>query len=173
MKARNRPSFILLALGLSLASCSTGKSSEQVVFSSSLDSIDDVLTRTGVTLDPVTSHDGRGSIRIDATTPTTVHLAEVHPEAAEDAALIYRAQLRTENVAGQAFLEMWCAVPGKGEFFSRALHAPLTGTTEWVSQETPFFLEKGQRAETVKLNVVVSGPGTVWVDDVILAQANH
>jgi hypothetical protein len=66
---------------------------------------------------------------------------------------------------------MWCSVPGMGEFFSRALHAPISGSTEWVRQETPFFLESGQRAQTVKLNLVVAGKGKVWIDDVSLAQA--
>ncbi len=68
---------------------------------------------------------------------------------------------------------MWCSIPGKGEFFSKALHAPVSGTTNWVSQETPFFLQAGQRAQTVKLNVVVAGTGTVWVDDISLALASR
>jgi hypothetical protein len=68
---------------------------------------------------------------------------------------------------------MWCSIPGKGEFFSRALQAPVSGTTGWVTQETSFFLEKGQRAQVVKLNVVVAGRGTVWVDEISLAQAGR
>ena len=158
--------MLLLALA-----CSQRQSSEEVIFSNPLNAIESVITKNGVTLDRTISRDGNGSIRIETNQPTTIRIAEVSPEAAENAVLIYRASLRTEELSGQAYLEMWCSIPGKGEFFSRALHAPLSGSTDWVSQETPFFLDKGQRAQTVKLNVVVTGAGTVWVDNVVLAKA--
>jgi hypothetical protein len=87
--------------------------------------------------------------------------------------LTYRAHLRTESLDGQAYLEMWCGIPGMGEFFSRALQAPVSGTTGWVTQETSFFLENGQRAQVVKLNLVIAGTGTVWVDDIALVQAGR
>jgi len=86
----------------------------------------------------------------------------------ENARLIYKAQVRTENVEGQVYLEMWCCFPGKGEFFSRGLMTPLTGTTDWTTQETPFFLKKGQNPDNVKLNLVINGKGTVWIDDIRL-----
>ena len=158
---------------LVLLGCSPDRTDERVLYANALDSIDDVLTRTGTTFDATTSSDGHGSIRIEASGPATIRLAEVEPPDAEDAVLVYRGHLRTEDLQGQAYLEMWCSVPGMGEFFSRALHAPLSGTTEWSTQETPFLLEEGQRARTVRLNVVMTGPGVVWVDDVELAQAGR
>lgn len=84
---------------------------------------------------------------------------------------MYRARIRTEGVQGQVYLEMWCRFPGQGEFFSRALDAPLTGSTEWTSQDTPFFLERGQNPDRIALNIVITGRGTVWVDDVALIKA--
>jgi hypothetical protein len=33
---------------------------------------------------------------------------------------------------------------------------------------TPFFLKKGENPENVKLNLVVDGVGTVWIDDIQL-----
>ena len=36
------------------------------------------------------------------------------------------------------YLEMWCRLPGRGEFFSRGVNQPLTGTTEWASFQVPF-----------------------------------
>lgn len=166
-------SLLLLVVALGGLACQTAPKPEQAIYSNSLDSIDAILSANGTSLDASTSHDGKGSIRIESGGPVTIRLAEVEPEGAENAVLIYRGHLRTENLAGQAYLEMWCSIPGKGEFFSRALHAPLSGTTDWVSQETPFFLEKGQLAKTVKLNVVATGTGTVWVDDVTLAMASR
>ena len=81
----------------------------------------------------------------------------------EDARLAYRARVRSEEILGQAYLEMWCQISGRGEFFSRSLHSPLKGTTEWTSQETPFFLEKNQNPDSIKLNIVIDGSGAVWV----------
>jgi hypothetical protein len=63
---------------------------------------------------------------------------------------------------------MWCHFPGKGEFFSRGLQTALTGSSDWNSQETFFFLKKGENPDNVKLNLVISGKGTVWIDDIHL-----
>ena len=71
---------------------------------------------------------------------------------------------------GQFYLDMWCSFPGKGEFFSRALQAPLTGTMEWTTQETPFFLKQGENPDNVKLNLVIDGSGTVWIDDITVTK---
>ena len=68
---------------------------------------------------------------------------------------------------------MWVRVPGRGEFFSRGLAQPLTGTSGWASYEIPFLLnEKDVRADLVKLNVAFEGGGgTIWVKDVELVGA--
>jgi hypothetical protein len=82
--------------------------------------------------------------------------------------LIYQAKVRTENVVGKVYLELWCNFPGKGVFFSRGLHTPLTGTTNWTSEETPFLLKKGDNPDNIKLNLVIDGKGTAWIDDIRL-----
>ena len=133
-----------------------------------LNSMDGILTQTGVRVDTKLSSDGAGSLRIDVTEPTTVRLMETGNIDVEDARLIYRARLKTEGVQGQVYLEMWCQIPGLGEYFSRGLQSTLTGTTDWTTQEIPFFLKKGQNPENVKLNLVINGKGTAWIDDVRL-----
>ena len=133
-----------------------------------INSIDGVITRSDVTFDKAISSDGNGSLRIDVSQPTTVRLYEVRDINIENARLTYRARLKTENVKGQAYLEMWCVFPGKGEYFSRSLQSPLSGTLDWTTQETPFFLQKGEKPELVKLNVVINGQGTVWIDNISL-----
>ena len=133
-----------------------------------INSIDGVITRSDVTFDKAVSSDGNGSLRIDVSQPTTVRLYEVRDINIENARLTYRARLKTENIKGQAYLEMWCVFPGKGEYFSRSLQSPLSGTLDWTTQETPFFLQKGEKPELVKLNVVINGQGTVWIDDISL-----
>jgi len=63
---------------------------------------------------------------------------------------------------------MWCHFLGRGEFFSRGLVTPLTGTTDWTTQEIPFLLKEGENPDNVKLNLVIDGKGTAWIDDIRL-----
>ena len=79
-------------------------------------------------------------------------------------------RLKARAITGKAYLEMWVRVPGRGEFFSRGLEHPVTGTSDWVSLEIPFFLsERGLKPDLVKLNVAFEGGGgTVWIKDVQL-----
>ena len=133
-----------------------------------LNSMEGIIAKTNVVHDPAVSSDGKGSIRIDASSPLTVRLFEVTGLDIENARLTYRAKLKTKDAEGKVYLEMWCVFKGKGEYFSRALESSVTGNTDWVTQETPFFLKKGQTPELIRLNVVVEGKGTVWVDDIKL-----
>jgi hypothetical protein len=98
----------------------------------------------------------------------TVRLFEVVDPVAEACLLTYRARVRTEGLAGRAYLEMWCRLPGRGEFFSKGVNQAVTGTTDWGSYETPFYLKKGQRPDLIKLNLVVEGSGTVRIKDIEL-----
>lgn len=135
-----------------------------------LDTLDGIISRSAVEADPEITSDGKGSVRITAEKATTVKLFETGDVDVEDARLMYRAKLRSQDVAGKAYLEMWCCFSGKGEFFSRALPSALTGSTEWSSQEAPFLLKKGENPDNIKLNVVIEGTGTVWIDDIRLVK---
>ncbi len=130
----------------------------------------DVLSQDIVQMDEAVSSDGNGAARVHVEGPTTIRLYETGDLDVEQARIIYEAKLRTENVEGPVYLEMWCSFPGKGEFYSRALQSPLTGTTDWTSQQTPFFLKAGENPDNVKLNLIIGGKGTVWIDDVKLTQ---
>lgn len=133
-----------------------------------LDSIDGIMSRSNSILDKNISSDGNGSLRITADKPATVRLYELGDIDVENARLIYQAHLRTEEVTGQVYLEMWCHFPGKGQFFSRGLESPLSGSTEWTTEEIPFFLKNGENPDDIKLNLVINGAGTVWIDDIRL-----
>ncbi|HUV64927.1 MAG TPA: DUF4190 domain-containing protein [Sedimentisphaerales bacterium] len=133
-----------------------------------LDDLQGLITQSGVSIDKAISSDGNGSLRIDATGPTTVRLFETGDVDIEYARLIYQAKLRTEDVRGQVYLEMWCHFPEEGLFFSKGMMRPLTGTTDWTTVETPFFLKQAQNPDDIKLNLVVGGKGTVWIDDIRL-----
>ncbi|MHC4206177.1 MAG: hypothetical protein ACYSTT_16120, partial [Planctomycetota bacterium] len=135
-----------------------------------LDDLQGLITQSGISIDKVISSDGNGSLRIDATEATTIHLFETGDIDIENARLIYQAKVRTENLVGQVYLEMWCHFPGKGEFFSKGLMTPLTGTTNWTNLATPFLLKEGENPDNVKLNLVITGKGTVWIDDIRLVK---
>lgn len=158
---------VLLGLCSFFAGCGE-KEAPRTIKEYPLDNMAGVLTQSNVVFDPGVSTDNRGSLRIDAPSPMTVRLYEVRDIDVDKARLTYQAKLKTLDFQGKVFLEMWCVFTGKGEYFSRALETFVTGTTEWVTQETPFFLKKGQKPDIVRLNLVVDGKGTVWIDDVKL-----
>jgi hypothetical protein len=133
-----------------------------------VDSLDGIITRTGVIIDKENSSDGRGSLRITASEPLVVRLFETGDIDVENVRLIYQAKVRTWGLSGKAYLEMWCHFTGKGEYFSRGLENPLTGTVNWTTEEISFFLKKGDNPDNVKLNLVIDGKGTVWIDDIHL-----
>ena len=155
----------LLASALLLA----GPAKEIIRFP--VDDLTNVITQTQTEIDQAVSSDGKGSLRISAKTPMTVQLYEVEDLNVHKAQLTYQARVRTENLDGQAYLEMWCHFTGKGQYFSRALQQPFTGTTKWTTTQTPFFLQKGQKPDRVSLNLVVNSTGTVGVDDIRLLKA--
>ena len=158
-------------VALALAGCDIGpaKLPDMALYADGLDSPRSVTPQPGVSFDPDNSADGRGSVRIDATGERTViELADVSIAAPKLPRLSYRAKLRGQNVTGRAYLEMWVTVRDKGVFFSRALHSQLSGSSDWSTHEAPFFLEADQEPTRAKLNVVIEGAGTVWVDAVTL-----
>lgn len=163
--------MFFLSIALFISCHSESSHDIKVIKQFPVDTLDNVITKSGVQIDSKVSSDGKGSLLITATKPTVVRLFEIRDIDVENATLIYRAKIKTENVVGKAYLEMWCHFPGKGEFFSRGLTTPLTGTTDWTTEETPFFLKKGEKPDYVKLNLVIDGTGMAWIDDISLLRA--
>jgi len=106
--------------------------------------------------------------RIEVGEPGSVALFEVVDPAVERCILTYRAELRTNDVEGGAYLEMWCRLPGQGEFFSKGLDHKAKGTTGWSLYEVPFHLKQGQRPDLIRLNLALEGAGTVWMRNIEL-----
>ncbi len=100
----------------------------------------------------------------------TLRLFEFAPPTMEQCMITYRAQMKTEGLAGKAYLEMWCGFPGRGEFFSKGIQHAVAGTTDWASYEVPFFLKKGQCPDLLKLNLVVEGEGRIWIKDIEISR---
>jgi len=128
---------------------------------------DQLLTGGGVTVD---GKSWRITGNIEGT-PRHVRLFNVPVDNLEQCMVLYGASMKSANLTGRAYLEMWCRFPGEGEYFSKGFDQPVEGTTDWSSYQIPFFLKKGQRPDQVKLRVVIEGKGTVWIKDVQLLQA--
>lgn len=114
-----------------------------------------------------------GALRVETKWPVTVNLAEVDvsKEKLQDTVLHYKADLMSSDLKGAAYLEMWVHFPGEegGYFFSRGLGDMLQGETEdWQTFQTPFFLKKGQMPDSVILNLVIKGKGSVSVKNIRL-----
>lgn len=165
--------ILLLALTLSTINSSQAKPEPKEIVKFSCNTTSDVISKTGVSFDKENSADKAGSLKLTADKPTTFRLFEFGNIDIDNAKLFYKAKMRSKDVDGKAYLEMWCHFPDKGQYFSRGLANPLTGTTEWTSEETPFLLKKGQKPDNIKLNVVIDGKGTVWIDDIqVIAAPN-
>jgi hypothetical protein len=171
LKVKIQVVFCLIVLGVCvLAGCRNAPPETGAIKTYAVNSTNGVLTQSGVEADGGVTSDGGGSLRMTATSPTTFRLFETGDIDIENSRLIYQARVKTRDVNGEVYLEMWCHFPGKGEFFSRALHAPLSGSVDWTTQETPFFLRKGENPDNVKLNLVINGTGTAWIDDIRLVR---
>ncbi|MBI5886204.1 MAG: hypothetical protein HZB85_06440 [Deltaproteobacteria bacterium] len=158
---------LVAAFATSAAGCGPRGSETVELRRYPLDGIEGV-TAPGATFDSAVTSDGKGSVRITAEGPVSVPLFETGDIDVEDAVLVYQAMVRTEGVEGKAYLEMWSSFGAKGEYFSRGLDTAMTGSAGWTAQSTPFLLRPGENPDNVKLNLVIDGKGTVWIDDIRL-----
>jgi predicted Ser/Thr protein kinase len=127
----------------------------------SFDASDKPITTSGVAVED-------GGFQITADKPRVVRLFDVPDPGVDNCLVWYRAQLKTENIEGKAYLEMWARLPGKGEFFSKGFHLALSGDNGWSDYEIPFRFEAGQRPDLIKLNLAIEGTGTVWIKNIEL-----
>ncbi len=53
----------------------------------------------------------------------------------------------------------------------RGLDNTLSGSSDWATCQTPFFLKAGEKPDLIRLNLVVEGRGKVFIKDVELTAA--
>jgi uncharacterized protein (TIGR03067 family) len=130
------------------------------------------ITRDGVSEDD-------DAWKIDATRERVVRLYEVKPPV-EECIIYLRAKIKSSNLQGRAYLDMWARMPYGGEYFSKGLTSAVGETTDWKSVEIPFVLRKDERPDLFKLGVEIAPdatrervelPETVWIKDIELWQA--
>src|SRR5215813_8800742 len=88
---------------------------------------------TPISMSGVSADDG--GWRVEHSGAGSVPLFELAQQHLENTTLTYRAHMRSSDLAGNVYVEMWVRVPGRGEFFSRGLEQPIRGTSGWASYE--------------------------------------
>lgn len=125
--------------------------------------------------EPTIRKDGvsvQGSVVVlESHQPQTFRLYEFADPGIEQCLVTFRAEISSELVEGRAFLEMWCRIPGRGEFFSKGLDQAVAGSSAFSVYEVKFHLKKGQAPDLIKLNVVVEGRGQVCLKKIELLSA--
>jgi hypothetical protein len=120
---------------------------------------DQPIAESGVSVD-------EDAWRIDVDEAGSVPLFEVADPGIERSLVTYGAELKSADLEGGAYLEMWCRFPGRGEFFSKGIQQKVKGTTGWSSYQVPFHLKAGERPDLIRLNLAFEGAGTVWIRNV-------
>lgn len=167
-----KKSVLVAALCLGLTACAPEKptlpvQSEEVA-RFPLNSLSELATTEGVNIDTGVTTDGVGSVRVDAEGPTTVTLLEVTDLDAQNTTLTFEARVRSQDLQGSAHIEMEVFLPEQEPVSTPGLGRMVSGTTEWGVATTSFYFQPGQQPEAVRLNLVVDGAGTVWLDEVRL-----
>lgn len=134
-----------------------------------LNSLGELASSEDVSIDTSITTDSVGSARVDATEAITVTLLELTDLDAQNTTLTFEARLRSQDLEGMAHLEMEVYLPEQeASIRTLGLGRMVSGTTEWVVATTSFYFQPAQQPEAVRLNLVVDGAGTVWVDEVRL-----
>ena len=105
-------------------------------------------------------------LQVRAAEASCKSLFDVSLDSIDQCMISYRFHIKTENLNSAVYPEMWCRIPEKGQFFSRGLNQKLRGTHDWKQVEIPFYLQSGQKADLVHLNLAFEGPGQVMLKDI-------
>jgi len=131
----------------------------------------------GVLLPGAGPENGTAGLQLRAAGPTSFHLVTIERPPITGPAYAVTGQVRYEGVEGQGYLEMWTVFPDGQRFFSRTLApqgllAALHGSSSWRRFELPFDLSSASQAPSrLEINLVLPGPGTVWLGPLHLSAA--
>lgn len=98
----------------------------------------------------------------------TARLFELPLNDLDQCMLGLRFKMSSVEVNAGVIPEMWVGVQGFGEAFSKGMNFRLRGTNDWTSCELPFYLQSGQKAQLLKMNLVFEGAGTVQLREIEL-----
>lgn len=125
---------------------------------------------TDAAFDPEISQDGGGSLRAQTGEEGgRLRLYRLENLAPVEGSLLYTGFLKSQDLAGAAYFELWCHPQEGNPAFVRGVAGRVEGTSDWKPQEVSFSRPETCRdALSVELNVVIHGAGTVWIDNIRL-----
>ena len=85
--------------------------------------------------------------------------------------ITYRVTIDADALKAPVYPELWCRIPERGLFFSRGVDRKVSGHVEGVELEIPFYLEAGQRADLIHLNLAFDGARAVRLRDIRVSMA--
>jgi hypothetical protein len=162
---RSFPLHLIAVLGLA---CSSPRPETTILRECPANDLGGIVTPTSLELDPSVSVDGRGSLRVTTPQARVIPLYCFGDLDIDDAVLTCDADLRAANLDGKAYLELTCSFEGRGTFFARGLDQAVSSSPRWSRTRARLRLRPGEHPKDVQVNLVISGPGTAWIDDVRL-----
>lgn len=133
-------------------------------------SADAVPAGADAVFDRDVSQDGGGSLRVETGGEGgRLRLYRIDDVDAIDGTLLFTGFLKSQELRGTAFFELWCHPVEGNPAFVRGLPRRVAGTSDWKPQELSFSQPAAcRRPAFVELNVVIQGAGTVWIDNLRL-----
>lgn len=159
--------FSLSFLLISIVGCGKKK---PLIYNFPVNSLNRVISKFNLKLDNEVSYDGLGSIRVDSKDTTTAYIFVLYDIPVKRAKLTWEAYCKSEDLKGEAFLEMGVQISKKyRKELESYLHQSkdfLRGTTNWQKIKVEFLVLENLKVDVVQLNLIIEGEGTVWIDQV-------
>jgi hypothetical protein len=119
-----------------------------------------------LTIDRQDKFEGEGALYVKASEKRAVRLLELENPELEDVLITCTAQAKCIGIWGRAYLELFCSVPGEGDFTARDWDHAVHATQDWTPVRVEYRLEDGQRPDRLRLSLVINSAGSVWLDDI-------
>ncbi len=123
--------------------------------------------KTLVTVDPTVTVDGNGSLKVHAIHNAQTTIADQKDLRVEHGETLWCIlKVKCEAVAQRAYLEMWCEIGEGKRAFSKGPDQTLQGDSDWKEIRLPMMVTGDFPVNRALVNIVIEGPGTVWVDQI-------
>lgn len=134
----------------------------------------DTLSEVGthVAVDPVirSSPDAGGSLRIESAQSAIVTVAEVNGiKSTSGGRILCNGKLKCKDTPNGAYLAIYVETTDGSLLVSKQPAQMVGGTQDWQSSRTSVDLRPGTQVARVWVNALVQGPGTLWVDDILVS----
>lgn len=159
--------LIIAVLPVFFLYCKKEELKVDLIYSFPIGDVEGIIDYDLIEFDRDITKDGKGSIRISTEIPIVVRLYKLDNPDIHDLTLIYKAFVKTKGLRGNVFLEMRITFE-KTIQIARGMASKISSDTEFTEIDTIFFLKKRHFPESVELNLVIEGRGTVWIDDIRL-----